>query len=251
LLAHGADPTHAQHSTHDPTPGDRPRDRARTSPLGLLGHAGASASSRLRGRGLTPDPGSTADPSQLISLLDGLILAGGVDVDPATYGAAPHPTTDAPCVERDRFEIALTAAAVERDLPLLGICRGMQILNIALGGTLHQDIPELHGHDEHRRVLGSFTGAEHDVDLESGSVAAQAAGETRHRTVSHHHQGVASLGDGLVVSGTSDFDPVPEAIEMPGCTFVLGVQWHPEVDRESGLIAGFVGAAADAAAKRL
>lgn len=193
---------------------------------------------------LPPDPASTADPEQLLDLLDGLILAGGVDVDPATYGEQPHATTDAPCPERDHFEIALAAAAIGRDLPLLGICRGMQILNVARGGTLHQDIPELHGHGEHRRVLGSFTGAEHDVDLIPGSAAAAAAGETTHRTYSHHHQGVAALGDGFVVSGTSSYDPVPEAIEMPGCTFVVGVQWHPEADPGSGLIAGFVQACA-------
>ena len=193
---------------------------------------------------LPPDPASTAAPDQLLGLLDGLIVAGGVDVDPSTYGEPPHPSTDAPCVERDRFEIALVAAAIEQDLPVLGICRGMQILNVARGGTLHQDIPAMHGHEEHRRVLGSFTGAEHDVDLVPGSMAASAAGETTHRTYSHHHQGVAELGEGLVVSGTSAYDPVPEAIEMPDCSFVLGVQWHPEADPDSGLIAGFVSACA-------
>mgnify|MGYP001350179297 CR=1 FL=1 len=224
---------------------ERARWAAWDLPAHLLPRDYADAVSRAGGLPvlLPPDPASTADPGPLLDLLDGLILAGGVDVDPAAYGAQPHPATDAPCVERDAFELALARAAVDRDLPVLGICRGMQILNVALGGTLHQDLPELHGHDEHRRVLGSFEGADHQVDLVPGSAAARAAGETDHRTFSHHHQGVDRLGAGLVVSGTSSYDPVPEAIECPGARFVVGVQWHPEVDPGSSLIAGFVAAA--------
>jgi len=189
---------------------------------------------------LPPDEASVADPEQLLGLLDGLILAGGVDVDPATYGQDRHPTTDAPCEERDRFELALVRAAVAIDLPVLAICRGMQILNVALGGTLYQDLPEGFGHDEHRRRLGAFEGADHAVQLLPGSLAAAAAGETEHRTLSHHHQGLDALGSGLQVTGTSEYDPVPEAVELGACSFVLGVQWHPEVDPDSTVIARFV-----------
>lgn len=191
---------------------------------------------------LPPDEASAADPAQLLSLLDGLVLAGGVDVDPATYGEERHETTDPPCVERDRFELALVRAAIAIDLPVLAICRGMQILNVALGGTLHQHLPESHGHEEHRRRLGQFEGADHPVTLEPGSLAAMVAGETHHRTLSHHHQGLAALGSGLTVTGTSEYDPVPEAVELGGCSFVLGVQWHPEVDPDSTVIARFVDA---------
>jgi len=193
---------------------------------------------------LAPDEALEDDPSQLISLLDGLILAGGVDVDPARYGAERHPKTDKACPERDRFEIALARAAVEAELPLLGICRGMQVLNVALGGTLVQDLPDAHGHNEHRRVLGSFDGADHPVQLEAGSQAAGLAGEIEHRTLSHHHQGIDKLGVGLRVTGTSTLDPVPEAVEMPGDRLVLGVQWHPEADPDSPVIAEFVRRAA-------
>ena len=117
-----------------------------------------------------------------------------------------HPLTVDPDPLRDAFEVALARRALERDLPLLGICRGMQILNVACGGTLHQDLPELLGHEGHRRVPGSFDGADHDVRLLAGSLAARAAGEERHATKSHHHQGVDRVGDGLKVTGWAGGD---------------------------------------------
>ena len=126
---------------------------------------------------------------------------------------------------------------------MLGICRGMQLINVALGGTLVQHLPEHLGHGEHRRVLGSFEGAEHDVGLLAGSLAARAAGEVAHTTRSHHHQGVDRLGEGLTVSGFSTLDELPEAIELSDRRFVLGVQWHPEADPESEVIGAFVEAA--------
>ncbi len=146
--------------------------------------------------------------------------------------------------ERDAFELALVRRALERDLPVLGICRGMQVMNVACGGTLHQDLPELLGHEEHRRVLGSFDGADHDVRLEPGSLAARAAGEELHATKSHHHQGVDRVGEGLVVTGWAVVDDLPEALELPGNAFALGVQWHPEADETSRLIAALVDHAA-------
>lgn len=199
---------------------------------------------------LPPDPELAAEPQQALELIDGLILAGGADIDPASYEQEAHPETIGTVPERDAFEVALTRAAIERELPVLGICRGMQLINVACGGTLIQHLPERLGHHEHRRVVGSFDGAEHDVVLTEGSLAARAAGELVHTTKSHHHQGVERLGDGLLVSGVSTLDELPEAIELgdgsPPTRFVLGVQWHPEADVASSVVGALVDAAASA-----
>jgi putative glutamine amidotransferase len=174
----------------------------------------------------------------VLDLIDGLILAGGVDLDPATYGANAHEATDPPNEMRDAFELALARRALERDLPLLGICRGMQVMNVAGGGTLHQHIPDLVGHEDHRTTLGVF--GDHEVRLAGGSLAERAAGESLHATKSHHHQGVDALADGFVVTGWSLLDELPEAIEHPSRRYALGVQWHPEADETSRLIASLV-----------
>jgi putative glutamine amidotransferase len=197
---------------------------------------------------LPPDPQATEQPDELLDLLDGLILAGGCDVDPAAYGAERHPETVETNPERDAFELALARRAVERDLPFLGICRGMQVLNVARGGTLLQHLPESHGHDDHRRTSGSFDGNDHLVRLDASSLAARAAGEESHRTLSHHHQAVDRLGEGLVATGHSALDDLPEAIELPESRYVLGVQWHPEADEASRLIASLVAEARGGAA---
>jgi putative glutamine amidotransferase len=143
--------------------------------------------------------------------------------------------------ERDRFEIALARRAIERDMPVLGACRGMQIINVALGGTLEQHLPDVIGTDEHRHTPGVF--GDHEVTLEPGSLAARATGTERALVKSHHHQGVRDLGDGLVASGWSPDDGLIEAIELPGERFVLGVLWHPEEDEASRVIAALVDAA--------
>ena len=193
---------------------------------------------------LPPDPEADAEPDTWLDVLDGLILAGGADIDPASYGAEPHPMTKSTRPERDAFELALARRALERDIPLLAICRGMQLMNVARGGTLRQHIPEDVGHEDHRRTPGSFDGADHDVRLADGSLAARAAGEVDHATKSHHHQGIAKLGNGLVETGWSTLDELPEAIEDPERRFALGVQWHPEADPTSRLIAALVEEAA-------
>jgi putative glutamine amidotransferase len=189
---------------------------------------------------IPPDGRFEADADEILDLLDGLILAGGNDIDPACYGADPHPETHHLVPERDSSEIALATRAVERDMPVLGICRGMQLINVAFGGTLTQHLPDELGHEEHRRTPGSFDGADHNVQLTVGSLAARAAGEELHGTKSHHHQGVAAVGDGLVVTGRSTIDDLPEAIEAPGRRFVLGVQWHPEADEQSRVVDAIV-----------
>src|SRR6478736_2842945 len=186
------------------------------------------------------------DPDEVLDLLDGLILAGGADIDPAVYGAQPHPETKNTVPSRDAFEIALTRRALERDQPVLGICRGMQLINVAAGGTLLQHLPESHGHHEHRRRPGTFDGADHDVRLVDGSLAARAAGEVLHATKSHHHQAIDRLGEGLEVTGWAVLDDLPEAVEIPERRFALGVQWHPEADTTSRLIGALVHEAAAA-----
>jgi putative glutamine amidotransferase len=192
-----------------------------------------------------PDQKLVESPDELLDLVDGLVLAGGVDIAPESYGAEPHPATNGTVPERDRAEIALTRRAVERDIPVLGICRGMQLLNVALGGTLDQHVPDGVGHEEHRRNVGTFEGNGHAVRLNQGSLAARAAGEEQHETLSHHHQAVATIGAGLAVTGYSELDELPEAIEAPGHRFVLGVQWHPEADERSRVISALVREAAD------
>jgi putative glutamine amidotransferase len=187
-----------------------------------------------------PDPALLQNPDEALEFLDALVLAGGADVDPASYGAEAHPATIGTVPERDRFEIAMVLRAMERDLPFLGICRGMQVMNVARGGTLTQHLPDDVGHHDHRRKLGSFDEADHDVRLEAGSLVERAANETMHNTKSHHHQAVAQVGDGLKVTGWATVDDLPEAIEDPTRRFALGVQWHPEVDETSRIVAALV-----------
>jgi putative glutamine amidotransferase len=189
---------------------------------------------------IPPDPALIENPDELLDVLDGLIMAGGADIHPQAYGQAAEPETTRTNPLRDDPEIALTRRAIERDIPFLGICRGMQLLNVARGGTLHQHLPRLLGHDHHRRNPGTFDGSDHRVLLEPGSLAARAAGEEQHRTFSHHHQGIDRLGDGLAITGYSAIDELPEAIELPGSRFVLGVQWHPEADESSHVVAVLV-----------
>jgi putative glutamine amidotransferase len=190
---------------------------------------------------LPPDAAAEADPDRMLEVLDALILAGGSDVDPGTYGAEAHPETRGTWPERDSFEVALALRALERDMPLLGICRGMQILNVARGGTLCQHLPELVGHERHREVQGTF--GDHEVTFVAGSLAAEAAGAERIGVKSHHHQGVDEVGEGLLISGHSVDDDLIEAVELPDRRFALGVIWHPEEDVADRVIGALVAAA--------
>jgi putative glutamine amidotransferase len=218
----------------------------------LLPAGYVSAVQRAGGLALlvTPEPRLVDAPDELLDRVDGVVLSGGYDMDPATYGAQPEPETHTVNPLRDAFEIAVTRRAVERDIPVLGICRGIQVLNVVFGGTLHQHLPDIVGHGEHRRVPGSFDGADHDVRLVPDSLAALAAGELMHATKSHHHQGIDRLGEGLVVTGTSALDDLIEAIELPDRRFVLGVQWHPEADDRSRVMGALVQAATEYRAAR-
>jgi len=193
-----------------------------------------------------PDAWVAEHPDDVLDGLDGLMLAGGADIDPGAYGDARHPKTTNTRPDRDRAEIALALRALERDIPVLGICRGMQLMNIARGGTLEQHLPDSHGHHDHRRALGTFDESDHDVRLAEGSLAHRAAGDTVHATKSHHHQGIADVGDGLEVTGWAVMDELPEAIELRDARFALGVQWHPEADEKSRLIGALVAEAAAA-----
>jgi putative glutamine amidotransferase len=194
---------------------------------------------------LAPDEALTEDPDEALDLLDGLLLAGGADIDPAAYGVEPHAETHGTVPERDAFEVAMVRAAIERDMPVLGICRGMQLINIAFGGTLTQHLPDEVGHERHRPHPGSFDDSDHEVRLTEGSLAALAAGETIHNTKSHHHQGLEAIAEPFQVTGYSLIDDVVEAIEAPDRRFVLGVQWHPEADERSRVIGALIERARD------
>lgn len=190
---------------------------------------------------MPPDRAAPDDIDEWLERIDALLVTGGADVLPATYGADADPRTGAVWPDRDNFEVALVTGAIERRMPVLGICRGMQVLNVALGGNLIQHLPDVVGSDAHRMTPGTF--AEHEVRLEPGSLAARAVGSERTTVKSHHHQGVDALGDGLEATGWSEPDRVVEAIELSGEAFALGVLWHPEEDERSRVIGALVEAA--------
>ncbi len=187
---------------------------------------------------LPADPAATEDPGPMLDLIDGLILSGGADIDPATYGAVPEPETVDTRPERDRFELTLARAALKRDLPLLGICRGMELLNVALGGTLVQHLDDV---AIHLHTPGQF--ADHEVRLQPGSVAASVVGAERVAVRSHHHQGIGRLGAGLAATGWAEPGAAIEAIELPSRRFALGVLWHTEEDEHSPVIGALTAAA--------
>jgi putative glutamine amidotransferase len=195
---------------------------------------------------LVPDPDDARDPRAVLDLVDGVVVTGAAgDVDPARYGAEAHPDTHPVAPVRDDYELALVRAAEDRGVPVLGICRGMQVVNVAHGGTLVQHLPETVGHDRHARAPGEFS--RHHVNLVPGSLAARAVGAERTEVSGYHHQGVDTVGDGLTVSAWSALDDgIIEAVEAPEGTWALGVLWHPEEDEASRVIGALVEAARSA-----
>ncbi|MBV9795260.1 MAG: gamma-glutamyl-gamma-aminobutyrate hydrolase family protein [Actinobacteria bacterium] len=180
----------------------------------------------------------------LVAGLDGLLLTGGTDVNPVLYEALPHDQTDAPDRRRDRFELALVQAAIEADLPVLAIGRGLHVLNVARGGTLIQDLPEAVGHTGH--AAGAARMSQHDVNLNANSTLGRLLGG-KARVPARHHQAVQQPGAGLTTVAWAD-DQVIEALELPGPRFVIGVQWHPEEGDDLRLLQALVAAATPAAA---
>lgn len=182
-------------------------------------------------------PDDPARAAETLRRLDGLVVAGGPDLDPARYGAPADPRTDAVTPtsrERDAWELALIEAALAAELPLLGVCRGAQVLNVALGGTLVQ---HMEGHREHPGVFG-----EHEVKPVPGTRLAALLPEAV-TVPAYHHQAIAELGDGVIASAYAA-DGVVEAVELPDAgSFALGVQWHPEMGEDVRVMRGLVEAA--------
>lgn len=174
---------------------------------------------------LPPQPVTPEIAARVLDGVSGLVITGGRDLDPARYGQPARIETDRPEPTRDSWEFELLAEAFRRGLPVLGICRGAQVLNVALGGTLHQHLPDVIGNCGHRAGNGVFTAM--PVRTVAGTRLAELLGETC-EVQCYHHQAIAELGDGLVVSARDD-DGVIEAIELAGAAgFVVAVQWHPE-----------------------
>lgn len=190
---------------------------------------------RAGGRPLLVPP-SDDGLEETLDVLDGLVLSGGSDLDPASYGHDPHPETKGVLPERDRAELALLHGALERDMPLLAVCRGSQILNVGLGGDLVQHLPDLVGHEEHKHRPGEYS--DHDVTLEPGTRLEGLLGD-RAPVKSHHHQGFGRLGAGLREAGRAH-DGTLEALEDPSHRFALGVLWHPEAGEDQRLFDAFV-----------
>ncbi|SMF23700.1 gamma-glutamyl-gamma-aminobutyrate hydrolase family protein [Streptomyces sp. Amel2xC10] len=179
-------------------------------------------------------PDAPEHAAATVARLDGLVVAGGPDVEPVHYGAERDPRTGPPARERDAWELALIDAALAADMPLLGVCRGMQLLNVALGGTLTQHV------DGHVETVGVF--GHHPVKPVPGTLYAEAVPEESD-VPTYHHQAVDRLGSGLLASAHAA-DGTVEAIERPAAGWVLGVQWHPEMGRDLRVMQALVRAAA-------
>jgi gamma-glutamyl-gamma-aminobutyrate hydrolase PuuD len=202
------------------------------------------AVTRAGGAPLLVPPGAGVE--ETVGAVHGLVFSGGSDLDPELYGEEPHGETIGVVRERDDFELALMEAALARDLPILAICRGSQVLNVALGGDLEQHVPDRVGTNAHKQVNGVF--AEHDVEVRDGTRLGSLLGD-RHDVKSHHHQGFGELGSGLRVSARAP-DGTIEGLEDPSRRFTLGVLWHPEAGDDLALFEALVAEAAEYRAQR-
>jgi gamma-glutamyl-gamma-aminobutyrate hydrolase PuuD len=181
-------------------------------------------------------PPSEEGIEETLDALDGVLFSGGSDIDPSAYGQDAHPETNGTRPERDRGELALLRAALDRDLPVLAVCRGSQVLNVARGGDLVQHLPEVVGDEKHKHTPGVF--ADHEVEVEEGTRLASLLGE-RTAVKSHHHQGFGRVGDGLVEAAWAE-DGTLEAVEDPSKRFALGVLWHPEEGEDAAVFRALV-----------
>ena len=204
-------------------------------PAALIPLAYVEAIERAGGRPLLVPP-SEDGIEETLDALDGLLFSGGSDLDPDMYGQEAHRETSGVRADRDRGELALLTAALERDLPVLAVCRGSQVLNVARGGDLVQHLPDVVGDERHKHTPGVF--ADHDVDVEPNNRLGELLGE-RAPVKSHHHQGFGRLGDGLVATAYAE-NGTPEALEDPAKRFALGVLWHPEAGEDAALFAALV-----------
>jgi putative glutamine amidotransferase len=201
----------------------------------LVPSAYVRAVERAGGRAVVVPP-SDDDLEATLAVLDGIVFSGGGDLDPTVYGAEPHDETRGVSAKRDEAELALVRAALERDMPVLAVCRGSQVLNVALGGTLVQHLPEVVGHDRHLHTPGEF--ADHDVRVAPESRVGTLLGK-RAPVKSHHHQAYGTLGEGLREAAWAD-DGTVEAIEDPRRRFAVGVLWHPEEGEDRALFEALV-----------
>jgi len=218
----------------------------RDLPCALLPQAYPALVERAGGIPVLLPPADPALAPALVSRLDALITTGGPDVDPARYGEPAHPRTGVPQPVRDGWEAALIGAALDAGLPLLGICRGMQLLNVVRGGSLDQHLPDRVGHEGHNPVPGAFPG--HPVRALPGTRLAELLGPGELDVPTHHHQAVSRLGEGLRPAAVSPADGVVEAVEADGPGFALAVQWHPEMGDDLRVLRALVDAAAAHAA---
>lgn len=191
---------------------------------------------RAGGRALLVPP-STDAIDETLDVLDGVVFSGGIDIDPAAYGADRHPQTDPAQAHRDAGELALLGRALERDMPTLAICRGFQLLNVLRGGDLLQHLPEEVGHEGHREVLGTFS--QHPVDVKAGTRLAEILGARHDSVHSSHHQGVGRVGEGLVETAWAE-DGSLEGLEDPDKRFAVAVLWHPEMEEDKRLFEALV-----------
>jgi putative glutamine amidotransferase len=204
-------------------------------PAALIPLAYVKAIEKAGGRPLVVPPSDQAI-EETLAVLDGILFSGGSDLDPELYGAELHPETTGVREDRDRAEMALLAAALERDMPVLAVCRGSQVLNVARGGDLVQHLPEEVGHEGHKHLPGEWS--DHDVKLEPASRVGGLLGE-RAPVKSHHHQGYGRIGEGLRETGWAN-DGTVEALEDPSKRFAVGVLWHPEEGDDMALFEALV-----------